>query len=1026
MRHGGPIILTHAIAACALMASVGTACAHSPRLPRTLYFEHLGMRQGLPQDTAQCIFEDPQGFVWICTQAGVARYDGQKFTTYTRVRGEHNGLPGNYARQIAEGAHGNLWIATRNGLARWNRAKNNFTVFRHETSAPHSLSASNVHAVLVEPQGSIIVATDAGVDILNPATGRVEHFAHIATNPRSLSSNQTFALMLDKKGDLWVGTRKGLDELKAGRHTFRRFPNLEGDPDGLNVPGVSVILQDADGDIWVGTLGGGLELLSPRGRLIKVFRHHAGQENSLSNNYVDALLEDTAGRLWVGTLNGLDVLDRRRGTFVRYRHDPSNPSSLSNSHIRSLYQDRTGLIWVGTDYRIDIWNPRSGKFGAHRPTWLAGTPITAFAEDAAGRLWIGSTNGLYRLNGRSGKAKSFGAVVHRPNALGNAGIMSLLYNREGLWIGTLQSGLVHLAPDGQLSSIASKPGSPYGLSDQGVMSMLRARNGTLWLGTFGGGLDALDVKTGRIRQLPYGKGLAGEVSGPQISALAQDARGDLWIGTFDGGLDLAKPDGTVIAVYHSAPDDRYSLPSNSVYALTIDAKQRLWVATSDGLALVEGTSASPKRIHFQVYSRSQGFSSNSIYGVLPDSRGRLWLSGDAGLMRFNPNTGAVKTYHREDGLTGGDFDFGAYLRLSDGKLAFGGSRGFNLFNPLSITQARRPPKLVLTNVQILGAPDPNLPAPWLAHSLRLNYRDRIVSLDVAVLAYDSPRNNRLAYRISGLTNRWIDLSAEQPITLTNLQPGAHLLEVRGANSDSDWSKPLRFNIYMSPTPWKSPWAYSLYALALAFGAFYLVRKYKLERHKQERERVRLEAMVQTRTQELTLANEQLAALSSTDGLTGLSNRRKFDDVLSNEWLRCKRGNHSLALMLIDVDWFKQYNDHYGHQAGDDCLRAIAYELAAHARRGSDIAARYGGEEFVLLSPETDVQQLRQLAEAVRRAVRERAIEHVESRNGVVTVSVGVAAAKPAEGEGPESLVRAADQALYRAKDRGRDCIEVAD
>jgi len=179
-------------------------------------------------------------------------------------------------------------------------------------------------------------------------------------------------------------------------------------------------------------------------------------------------------------------------------------------------------------------------------------------------------------------------------------------------------------------------------------------------------------------------------------------------------------------------------------------------------------------------------------------------------------------------------------------------------------------------------------------------------------------------------------------------------------------------------------------------------------------------------EKLLQVNQQLEALSSTDSLTGLANRRRFDAMLAHEWSRCKRFGHTLALILVDVDWFKRYNDHYGHLAGDTCLRTVGAELAGHARRGSDFVARYGGEEFVLIVPESDLQQTRRLSELVRRAVRERGIEHPKSPSGVVTVSVGVALAAPAGDAGPESLLRAADEALYRAKRRGRDCVEVSE
>lgn len=173
------------------------------------------------------------------------------------------------------------------------------------------------------------------------------------------------------------------------------------------------------------------------------------------------------------------------------------------------------------------------------------------------------------------------------------------------------------------------------------------------------------------------------------------------------------------------------------------------------------------------------------------------------------------------------------------------------------------------------------------------------------------------------------------------------------------------------------------------------------------------------------ANHKLEVLSTTDGLTGLANRRQFDQVLLKEWSRCQRQEQSLALILLDVDWFKNYNDQYGHQAGDHCLIAVARVLQSKARRASDLAARYGGEEFALIAPETDLDAALALAESVRTEVRSLELAHEKSPLGVITISLGVAAFIPNHNASPDALLLAADQALYQAKNHGRDRVEAA-
>lgn len=182
----------------------------------------------------------------------------------------------------------------------------------------------------------------------------------------------------------------------------------------------------------------------------------------------------------------------------------------------------------------------------------------------------------------------------------------------------------------------------------------------------------------------------------------------------------------------------------------------------------------------------------------------------------------------------------------------------------------------------------------------------------------------------------------------------------------------------------------------------------------------LESKVAERTRELEVSNAKLAALSSTDGLTGIANRRRFDEVFAVEWARAKRNRQPLSIAMLDVDWFKKYNDHYGHQAGDECLRDVARVFAANARRGGDSAARYGGEEFILIAPDTDKDAAHRIANQICQALEHLALPHELSPYGHVTASIGVATCFPTQQDSPETLLKLADEALYLAKEQGRN------
>jgi diguanylate cyclase (GGDEF)-like protein/PAS domain S-box-containing protein len=169
------------------------------------------------------------------------------------------------------------------------------------------------------------------------------------------------------------------------------------------------------------------------------------------------------------------------------------------------------------------------------------------------------------------------------------------------------------------------------------------------------------------------------------------------------------------------------------------------------------------------------------------------------------------------------------------------------------------------------------------------------------------------------------------------------------------------------------------------------------------------------------ANKQLQQLAIMDGLTRIPNRRRFDEYLANEWSRMKRDRKPISLILCDIDFFKLYNDNYGHQEGDGCLQAVAKAIHESAKRPADLAARYGGEEFAMILPDTDMAGAIHIAQKVCRAVAALRIPHEYSTiNKYITLSLGVSTAIPSLGKSPENLIQEADNALYKAKEQGRN------
>src|SRR6185437_14048278 len=545
---------------------------------------------------------------------------------------------------------------------------------------------------------------------------------------------------------------------------------------------------DQDGTIWQGVPDGGLIHRDIRGIPLAYFRHDAHLTGSLAHNNVRAILRDASRRLWVGTDGSLDLYNATTDTFAHYYHEEANSSSLSDSSVMSLYQDATGLLWVGTrSGGLDRWNPRSWNFGGRRPAWLHGGIALAFADAGNNRLWVGTWGGLVLYNVETDEAQSLDTLLKRPNVLGDDRVMALTKDAQGtLWIGTMTAGLRRLTADGRLTRYPVLPGNDRGLSAAGIMSVYAGPDGRIWIGTHGGGANVLDPKTNRIHQLPFESAAAGALSSRNVTSIIADGAGNVWFVTDGGGLDLADASGHLQRVFRHHEGDPASIPSDALNGITLDRKDRLWIATDRGLAVLYGSTALPDHIRFQSSGRAQGLAGDTVYGVLSDAAGRLWISGNTGLTRYDPDTNVFRTYPVQHGLQNDEFESGAYLRFADGRLVFGSPRGFNLFDPKAIDETGPPPPVVLTGVDVLGAPLNSGKSFWLLNDIEVTAAARIITLEFAALDFTSPAHNRLSYRIPDLSDQWIDLGTEHDVTLTNLPSGEHRLEVRAASPDSGW------------------------------------------------------------------------------------------------------------------------------------------------------------------------------------------------------------------------------------------------
>jgi signal transduction histidine kinase/CheY-like chemotaxis protein/ligand-binding sensor domain-containing protein len=520
--------------------------------------------------------------------------------------------------------------------------------------------------VLVTLMLCCLTASGAGAqDIaasVSPHTGTVKlpmmdvqdiRFTSVSTNNVRL---QTFAwsIVQDRDGFLWFGTVDGL--FRHDGYNLKIYRHDAGNPNSLSENFIRSIYRDRSGMLWIATISGGLNKLDPAQDTVTRYRHDPANQESLSSNDVYCVYQESGGVLWVGTGDGLDRLDPATGRFIHYKHDARDAGSLSSNRVTTIFEDRQSNLWVGTDAGLNMLKRDTGRFSRFlhdpaNPRSLGHNAVGSILEDQGGVLWVGSelVGGLSALDVKSGEFTRYSFHSEQPGAPGVAGVTAIYEDRDGvLWLGTLDTGLLKLDRDRkQVMRYARQAGNPNGLHDNAVKTILEDAEGVMWIGTQEG------VSRFLKKQLPFVNyrhepGNPHSLHDNTIRSVQGDSKGFLWIGTKVGLNRLDRRTGHVTS-YLLDSGNGHSLLGNRVAAIREGRAGELWIGTYYGGGLNRFDPATRRSVTYQHDPKNpHSLSNDVVLCLLFDRQGVLWAGTDGGgLNRFDSTTGRFSAYRSE-------------------------------------------------------------------------------------------------------------------------------------------------------------------------------------------------------------------------------------------------------------------------------------------------------------------------------------------------------------------------------------------
>lgn len=899
--------------------------------------ERVAASQGFLQSVVYCMMQDRYGFIWFGSREGLEKYDGYTFRSWRYDPFDTTSLSDYGITAIAEDSSGYIWAGTSQaGLNRLDRRTGRSVRFRHDPRDTNSLSSNHVVSLAVDGAGTIWIGTTGNVGSINDSAfkkpaGAVlsrydassNRFMRIAIDGRTrLPSGRERSMHVDRSGRLWVCTSRY--DVYSSEHPSQVFISRYEPATGsfttwpiASTHGTMRILSEQED----GRINLALFFVDSR-RQATIYRFDPGtgkvvlldvpwrDAGGIDDRTFVPFMVDTMGECWYAASASLGV-DQLKGPTLQHalfcepmipytlregpgERKPSSPPKpiIACRHTLPM-RDRSGTLWV----HLEAGVARVSRIGAGFTSWrqspidsttLSARRIRSVQTDREGRLWVGTDFGLNRYDSVSHGWRRYFANRSQSGSLPNSTVNVLYKDRDGrLLVGT-NGGLAAYdqARDRFMEAFPALTWTHKRAAF--VWSLLRDRQGRLWVGTSKSGIALLDSTGNLLRWFKHTPDDPHSIPEGGVWSILEDSRGTVWVGT-DDGLCRWMPEVNGFRTYRHRPGDRRSLGGNRIWDLHEDGDGEIWACAYGG-GISRHNRASDD---FTTITARDGLRDNSVFGLLEDHAHNFWIATTRGLVHWDRRANSFRHYDERDGLQGKEFAFKAHFKATDGTFYFGGVDGLSAFKSDALQKNPFIPPLCITGFSIHDS----LAAIELFNgdTVRLDHDENFVSFEFAALDYINPAKNRYAYRLEGVDQQWIHTGSDHRVAdYTDLDPGTFTFHLRGTNSDGVWNeKGIHVTMIIAPPWWGTLWfraAVALLAVGLVVTAI-RQRTNRFRRHEREKREHAVQAaleMQETERQRIARdlhdgVGQMLAAARINLGrLQGLINRRKSEAPLDTD------------------------------------------------------------------------------------------------------------------------------------------------